>query len=69
VRLSWGVHVKVHLLDDVGNIEPSEGEVLESPNEALVGHHVTDRGIVVGDLCLGVNWRGAMLVVENTIPL
>jgi hypothetical protein len=69
VRLPWGVHVKAHLLDGVGNIGPSEVEVLESPNKALVGHHVADRGIVIEDLCLGVNKRGAMLVVENTIPL
>jgi hypothetical protein len=26
------VHVEAHLLDHVGNVEPGEGEVLESPS-------------------------------------
>jgi hypothetical protein len=47
VWLSWDVHVKEHLLDNIGDVEPGEGGVLESPGEALVGHHVVDRGAIV----------------------
>jgi hypothetical protein len=31
------VHVEAHLLDHVGNVGPSEGEVLESPSQTTVG--------------------------------
>jgi hypothetical protein len=30
MRLPWGVHVKAHLLDSVGDVESGEGEVLFS---------------------------------------
>jgi hypothetical protein len=38
------VHVETHLLDRVGNVGPSEGEVLESPSQVAVGSRVTDGG-------------------------
>jgi hypothetical protein len=38
------VHMEAHLLDRVGNIRPGEGEVLESPSQAVVGSRVADRG-------------------------
>lgn len=28
-----GVHVKAHMLDNIGDVGPSEDEVLESPDE------------------------------------
>jgi hypothetical protein len=77
VGLSRGVRVNAHLLDCVSDVAPSEGEVLESPGEALVGRHVADRGVVVigdrtdqgvvviGDLRLSVNRHGAGLVVGH----
>jgi hypothetical protein len=35
--------VEAHLLDCVGNVGPSDGEVLESPSQAAVGSRVADR--------------------------
>jgi hypothetical protein len=66
VRLLQGVHVKAHLLDDVSDVGSSEGEVLESPDEASVGCHIADwDAVVVGDLHLSVNRRGAGLAVGH----
>jgi hypothetical protein len=36
------VNVEAHLLDRVGNVGPSENEILESPSQAAVGNRVTD---------------------------
>jgi hypothetical protein len=36
------VHVEAHLLDRVGDVRPSEGEVLESPSQAAVGIRVAN---------------------------
>jgi hypothetical protein len=38
------MHVKVHLLGRVGDVNPSEGEVLESPGQAMVGSWAADNG-------------------------
>jgi hypothetical protein len=67
VGLLRDVHVKVyHLLDRVDDVGPSEGETLESPSEAPVGHHVVDRGtVVVANLRLSVNKHGAKLAVGH----
>jgi hypothetical protein len=48
VGLTGVVHVKAHLLDHVGDVEPGEGEVLESPSQAMVGNRVGDRGTHIG---------------------
>jgi hypothetical protein len=37
VGLLWGVHMHAHLLDDVSNVGPIEGKVLERTGEAPVG--------------------------------
>jgi hypothetical protein len=42
--LTGVVHVEAHLLDCVGNVGPGEGEVLESPSQAVVGSWVADGG-------------------------
>jgi hypothetical protein len=42
--LSWGVHMEAHLLDNVGNVGPEEGEVLERAGQARVKHRVGDWG-------------------------
>jgi hypothetical protein len=44
IGLTRVVHVEAHLLDRVGNVGPSEGEVLESPGQATIGSWVTDEG-------------------------
>jgi hypothetical protein len=44
MRLTRVVHVEAHLLDCVGNVEPGEGEVLESPIQVAVGSWVVDGG-------------------------
>jgi hypothetical protein len=48
--------VESHLLDDIGNVDPSEGEALEEPREVLIGYHVAYRGIIIaGNLHLGLD--------------
>jgi hypothetical protein len=42
--LTMVMHVEAHLLFHIGNVGPSEGEVLESPSQAAIGSRVTDRG-------------------------
>jgi hypothetical protein len=37
-------HVEAHLLDCVGNLRSSDGEVLESASQAALGSQVTDGG-------------------------
>jgi hypothetical protein len=64
------MHVEAHLLNRVGNIGPGEGEVLESPGQAVVGSRVTDGGPHIGgDLSLSVDRRGAGLVVAHASTL
>jgi hypothetical protein len=36
------MYVEEHLLARIGNVGPSEGEVLESPSQAAVGSRVVD---------------------------
>jgi hypothetical protein len=64
------VLVKSHLLDRVDDVGPSEREVLESPDEALVGRHVVDRHTdVVGELCLSIDNHGTGMAVGYATPL
>jgi hypothetical protein len=46
VGLPWGVHVRAHMLDRVGDVGPDEDEVLESLDEDLIGYHITNQGTV-----------------------
>jgi hypothetical protein len=58
--------VKANLLDRVGDIGTGEGEVMSSPDKTLIGLHVIDLDIVViGDLRMSVNRRGARLAVGH----
>jgi hypothetical protein len=64
------VHVEAHLLDRVGNVGPSECEVLESPSQAAVGSRVTygdPHG--GGDLGMSVDRCGAGLAVPHASTL
>jgi hypothetical protein len=64
------VHVQAHLPDRVGNVGPSEGEVLESPSQPAVGSRVTDGGPHVGgDLGLSVDWCGPVHAVADASTL
>jgi hypothetical protein len=40
--LTGVVYVEAHLLDRVGNVEPGEGEVLKSPNQAAHASTLND---------------------------
>jgi uncharacterized protein YifE (UPF0438 family) len=54
----------------VGDVVPREGEVLERAGQAPVGHHVGDRRpVVLKELCLSVDRRGAGLAVRHASPL
>jgi hypothetical protein len=53
MRLSWGVHMEAHLLDDIGDVRPGEGEVLEHVGQAPIRRRIDDRGaVVLRELCL-----------------
>jgi hypothetical protein len=66
VGLPGCVHVKSHLLDDVGDVGPGECQVLESASEALVCRRIGNRRpIVLGKLRLIVNRRRAGLAVVH----
>jgi hypothetical protein len=57
-------------LDDVGDVRPGEGQVLEDVGQAPVGHRVGDRGpVVLRDLRMSVDKRGAWLAVGHASPL
>ena len=64
------MHVEPHLLDGVGDVGPGEGQVLEGADQALVGHHVGDRGpVVLRELRLIIDRRGAGLAGGHASPL
>jgi hypothetical protein len=53
VGLPWCMHMKAHLLNEVGDVGPGEGEVLECACQTLVRRRVDDRGVIVlRELCL-----------------
>jgi hypothetical protein len=45
VCLPWGVHMKAHLLNDLGDVRLGEDEVLESARQAPVRCRVGDQGL------------------------
>jgi hypothetical protein len=60
--LPRGVHMQAHLLNDVGDVGPGEGQILEGTSQAPVGHRVGDRGpVILREHCLSVERRGAGL--------
>jgi hypothetical protein len=68
--LSRGVHMQAHLLDDVGDVGPGEGEVLERAGQASVGRRVGDLvSVVLRELRLSVDSCGAGLAVGHANSL
>jgi hypothetical protein len=68
--LPWGVHMEAHLLDGVGDVRPRESEVLERSCQAPVRCRVCYQGpVVLKELRLSVNRRGAGLAVGHVSPL
>jgi hypothetical protein len=66
----WVMHVEAHLLYHVGDVRPDEGEILESPDQNVVGDRVIDGGAqVIGDLGLSIDQSGAGLVVSHANEL
>jgi hypothetical protein len=62
--------MQAHLLDDVCDVGPEEGEVLERAGQAPVGRRVGDRRpVVLRELRLSVDRRGAGLAVRHASPL
>jgi hypothetical protein len=62
--------MQAHLLDGVSDVGPGEGEVLERAGQALVRRRVGDRRpVVLRELRLGVDRRGARLAVRHVSPL
>jgi hypothetical protein len=70
MRLTGVMHVEAHLLDRVGNVRPDEGEVLESPSQAVVASRAIDGGPHVrGDIGLSVERHGVRLAVAHANTL
>jgi hypothetical protein len=68
--LPRSVHMQAHLLDGVSDVGPGEGEVLERAGQAPVRRRVGDRRpVVLRELRLGVDRRGARLAVRHVSPL
>jgi hypothetical protein len=64
------MRVETHLLDYIGDVKPSEREVLENPDQTTVDSRVTVRDTRVrGDLDLSVHRRGTRLDVGHTSTL
>jgi hypothetical protein len=62
--------MEAHLLNGVGDVGLGEGEVLECAYQAQVRRCVGDwRVVVLRELRLGVNRRGAGLAVGHASPL
>ena len=62
--------MQAHLLDGVSDVGPGEREVLECAGEAPVGRRVGDRrAVVLRELRLSVDRRGAGLAVRHASPL
>jgi hypothetical protein len=56
-------------MDDVGDVRPREGEVLERVGQASVRRRVGDRGpVVLRELCLSVDIHGVGLAVGHAAP-
>jgi hypothetical protein len=56
--------METDMLDDVGDVGPGEGEVLDRAGQAPIRRRVGDRGsIVLRELCMSVNRCGAGLAV------
>jgi hypothetical protein len=68
--LSWGVHMKAHLLNGVGDVWPGESKVLERACQAPVTRRVGDWGpVILRELRFSVNRSGAGLAVGHASPL
>jgi hypothetical protein len=62
--------MQAHLLDGVGDVGPGESEVLKRAGQAPVGRRVGDRRpVVLRELRLSVDRRGAGLAVRHASPL
>jgi hypothetical protein len=61
--------MQAHLLDGVCDVGPGEGQVLERAGQAPVGRRV-DRGpVILRELRMRVDRRGAWLAVGHASPL
>jgi hypothetical protein len=78
MRLSRVMHVKAHLLNGVGNVGPSEEEVLKGPGKTPVAGWIGNQGAGGGEFALHVHWSRAGLAfnhasvfkdVDSVLPL
>jgi len=70
MRLTRGVHVKADLLNSIGDVRTSEGEVLQGTNQTAVMSRIGKK-ITIGSGQLGVciNWCAAWLAIRHTSAL
>jgi hypothetical protein len=62
--------MEAHLLDDVGDVRASEGEVLQGPGKTPIAGRISHRRSVVGgDLALSVHQSHAGLTISHASAL
>jgi hypothetical protein len=70
MRLPRIMHMKAQLLNCIGDVRPSEGEVLKSTSKTAVCRRISHwRALCLGQLALCVNWSGAGLAICHPSPL
>jgi hypothetical protein len=62
------VHVEAHLLDRVDNVEPGEGDVLESPSQAAVGSRIAS-GASMSEETLALVSTGVEQGLQSFMPV
>jgi hypothetical protein len=59
------MHIKVDLLNGVGDVGPGEGQILKSTDKAPVGGGFTDRSAFASELGLRVDQGHTRLVIDH----
>src|SRR5690349_7195338 len=65
VRLPGIMHVKTNLLNSIGNIWPSEGQILQSTGKTAVIRSIRNRRSITGKLRISINWCGTRVAVSH----
>jgi hypothetical protein len=55
VWLSWIVHVETYLLNCIGDVGPSEGQILKGTCKAAEIHGISDRGTISKELRINIH--------------
>jgi hypothetical protein len=62
----WIMHMKTYLLDGIGNVRTSEGEILKSTNYTAELGRISHRNTICRQLGLSINWDAARFARTHT---